>query len=41
MSTDAPFFTRRLVMTGDTERGLGVRNRLDAIDWPIPLPPRP
>ncbi len=30
---DTLFFTRRLVMTGDTELGLIVKNLLDAIDW--------
>ena len=36
---DTLFFTRRLVMTGDTELGLVVKNVLDAIDWPrLPLP---
>ena len=35
---DTLFFTRRLVMTGDTELGLVVKNVLDAIDWPrLPL----
>lgn len=31
---DALFFTRRLVITGDTELGLVVKNALDAVDWP-------
>ncbi len=36
---DTLFFTRRLVMTGDTELGLVVKNVLDAIDWSrLPLP---
>ena len=38
---DTLFFTRRLVMTGDTELGLVVKNLLDAIDWsrlPVPRP---
>jgi len=36
---DTLFFTRRLVMTGDTELGLVVKNLLDAIDWSrLPLP---
>lgn len=36
---DTLFFTRRLVMTGDTELGLVVKNLLDAIDWSrMPLP---
>ena len=36
---DTLFFTRRLVMTGDTELGLIVKNLLDAIDWPrLPRP---
>lgn len=37
---DTLFFTRRLVMTGDTDLGLVVKNALDAIDWsrlPRPL----
>jgi predicted lipid carrier protein YhbT len=36
---DSLFFTRRLVMTGDTDLGLVVKNLLDAIDWSrLPLP---
>jgi len=36
---DTLFFTRRLVMIGDTELGLVVKNVLDAIDWSrLPLP---
>jgi predicted lipid carrier protein YhbT len=36
---DTLFFTRRLVMTGDTELGLVVKNALDAIDWSrLPMP---
>jgi predicted lipid carrier protein YhbT len=36
---DTLFFTRRLVMTGDTDLGLEVKNLLDAIDWSrLPLP---
>ena len=36
---DTLFFTRRLVMTGDTDLGLVVKNVLDAIDWSrLPLP---
>ena len=31
---DTLFFTRRLVMTGDTDLGLVVKNTLDAISWP-------
>lgn len=31
---DTLFFTRRLVMTGDTDLGLVVKNALDAIEWP-------
>jgi predicted lipid carrier protein YhbT len=39
---DTLFFTRRLVMTGDTELGLVVKNALDAIDWSrLPLQRRP
>ena len=38
---DTLFFTRRLVMTGDTELGLVVKNALDAIHWPRLLLPRP
>ena len=35
---DTLFFTCRLLMTGDTELGLVVKNVLDAIDWPrLPL----
>ena len=37
---DTLFFTRRLVMTGDTELGLVVKNALDAIDWPRLTLPR-
>ena len=36
---DTLFFTRRLVMTGDTELGRVVKNALDSIDWSrLPLP---
>ena len=36
---DTLFFTRRLVMTGDTDVGLVVKNLLDAIDWSrLPMP---
>ena len=36
---DTLFFTRRLVMIGDTELGLVVKNVLDAIDWSrLPMP---
>jgi predicted lipid carrier protein YhbT len=36
---DTLFFTRRLVMTGDTDLGLVVKNLLDAIDWSrLPTP---
>ncbi len=31
---DTLFFNRRLVMEGDTDLGLLVKNTLDAIDWP-------
>lgn len=31
---DTLFFHRRLVIEGDTELGLVVKNALDAIDWP-------
>lgn len=37
---DTLFFTRRLVMIGDTELGLVVKNVLDAIDWSRLLMPR-
>ncbi len=30
---DTLFFSRRLVMEGDTELGLLVKNTLDAVDW--------
>lgn len=30
---DSLFFSRRLVMEGDTELGLLVKNTLDAVDW--------
>jgi len=30
---DTLFFNRRLVITGDTDLGLIVKNALDAIDW--------
>ncbi len=36
---DTLFFTRRLIMTGDTELGLVVKNLLDAIDWSRPSGP--
>jgi predicted lipid carrier protein YhbT len=31
---DTLFFARRLVMEGDTDLGLVVKNTLDAVDWP-------
>ena len=31
---DTLFFQRRLVLTGDTELGLVVKNMLDAVEWP-------
>ena len=37
---DTLFFSRRLVIEGDTELGLSVKNALDALDWdrlPAPL----
>lgn len=33
---DTLFFSRRLVMEGDTDLGLLVKNTLDAVDWPRP-----
>ncbi|MRV71812.1 sterol-binding protein [Duganella sp. FT92W] len=33
---DTLFFSRRLVMSGDTELGLLVKNTLDAMDTPLP-----
>ena len=38
--SDALFFSRRLVIEGDTDLGLIVKNTLDAVDWdrlPAPL----
>jgi O2-independent ubiquinone biosynthesis accessory factor UbiT len=36
---DTLFFTRRLLITGDTELGLVVKNALDAVDWSrLPVP---
>lgn len=32
---DTLFFSRRLVMEGDTELGLLIKNTLDAIDFPV------
>jgi predicted lipid carrier protein YhbT len=31
---DTLFFSRRLIMEGDTDLGLLVKNTLDAVDWP-------
>ena len=31
---DTLFFNRRLIMEGDTDLGLLVKNTLDAVDWP-------
>ena len=31
---DTLFFSRRLLMEGDTDLGLLVKNTLDAVDWP-------
>lgn len=35
---DTLFFSRRLVIEGDTELGLTVKNLLDGIDWATVLP---
>lgn len=36
---DTLFFTRRLLITGDTDLGLVVKNTLDAVDWSrLPVP---
>ena len=32
-SPDTLFFTRRLVLEGDTELGLEIKNALDALAW--------
>lgn len=32
---DTLFFNRRLVMEGDTELGLLLKNTLDAVEWPL------
>ena len=37
---DTLFFNRRLMIEGDTELGLAIKNALDAVDWdrlPVPL----
>lgn len=34
---DRLFFQRQLVIEGDTELGLAVKNLLDAVEWRIPL----
>lgn len=34
---DRLFFQRQLVIEGDTELGLAVKNLLDALEWRIPL----
>ena len=36
---DTLFFSRRLVMEGDTELGLLVKNTLDAVDWDALITP--
>lgn len=38
---DSLFFNRRLIMEGDTELGLLVKNALDAVDFSTLLPVRP
>jgi predicted lipid carrier protein YhbT len=38
---DTLFFSRRLIMEGDTELGLLVKNTLDAVDWRALGPPPP
>jgi predicted lipid carrier protein YhbT len=38
---DTLFFNRRLLIEGDTELGLVVKNMLDAVDWSrLPIPAR-
>jgi predicted lipid carrier protein YhbT len=34
---DALVFQRHLVLEGDTEAGLALKNALDAVEWPGPL----
>jgi predicted lipid carrier protein YhbT len=36
---DTLFFERRLLVTGDTELGLAIKNALDAVEWRLPRPP--
>ncbi|MCD8513408.1 MAG: SCP2 sterol-binding domain-containing protein [Nitrincola sp.] len=35
VDADGLFFQRKLLIEGDTELGLGVRNLLDGLDWSI------
>jgi len=35
---DQLFFQRRLVIEGDTELGLGLKNLLDSLEWDLKLP---
>jgi len=34
---DTLFFNRQITIEGDTELGLGIKNLLDALDWPPPF----
>ncbi|MDR1646973.1 MAG: SCP2 sterol-binding domain-containing protein [Zoogloeaceae bacterium] len=34
---DTLFFNRQIAIEGDTELGLGIKNLLDALDWPPPF----
>lgn len=41
LDPDQLFFQRRLIIEGDTELGLGVKNLLDSLEWQLPLMPPP
>ncbi|MFW5823902.1 MAG: ubiquinone anaerobic biosynthesis accessory factor UbiT [Marinobacter sp.] len=38
LDPDQLFFQRRLIIEGDTELGLGIKNLLDSLEWRLGLP---
>ncbi len=41
LDPDQLFFQRKLIIEGDTELGLGIKNLLDSLEWELPKPSRP
>lgn len=41
LDPDQLFFQRKLIIEGDTELGLGIKNLLDSLEWRLPEVPAP